>query len=168
MQPSCASEGRLLLLRWPDQNIKLMTRSGEKKNGAHFISCDDESGCASGVSCGRLCGGLYLGDDWPPFSSGLSNRLRARRSHNVQGFSLEETITYNRLLAQAQVVRGISSPEKSGPRAGGGRAEGGSRPTGAGKGQRGTGSKGGFECDPPPDPEQPGPTWNTPTRHWED
>src|SRR5271157_832154 len=36
-----------------------------KKWRARTISCDDGSDCASGVSCGRLCGGLYLGDDWP-------------------------------------------------------------------------------------------------------
>src|SRR5271157_3227267 len=38
------------------------------------------------------------------FSSGLSNRLRARRSHDVQRFSLEQTIIYNRLLARSQEV----------------------------------------------------------------
>ena len=39
--------------------------AAREKNGGRSISCDDGSDCASGVSCGRLCGGLYLGDDWP-------------------------------------------------------------------------------------------------------
>ena len=38
---------------------------GEQKRRVRIISCDDGSGFASGVSYGRLCGGLYLGDDWP-------------------------------------------------------------------------------------------------------
>src|SRR5271157_2398521 len=38
------------------------------------------------------------------FSSGLSNRLRARRSHDVHGFSGEETVNHNRLLARPQAL----------------------------------------------------------------
>jgi hypothetical protein len=38
------------------------------------------------------------------FSSGLSNCSLARRFHDVQGFFLGETITYNRLLARPQEV----------------------------------------------------------------
>ena len=50
---------------------------------ASLTSCDGGSDCASGVSCGRPCGGLYLGDDWPCVLLRLSNRLRARRSREV-------------------------------------------------------------------------------------
>src|SRR5271166_2574199 len=81
---------------------------GERKKWkARSISCDDGSGCASGVSCGRLCGGLYLGDDWPcvllrAFESFACTTL-PRRSW----IFMEGTITYNRLLARSQALSGL-------------------------------------------------------------
>lgn len=38
---------------------------GKVRSRAEITSCGDGSGCASGVSFGRPCGGLSLGDDWP-------------------------------------------------------------------------------------------------------
>ncbi len=71
------------------------------------MSCDDGSDCASGVSCGRLCDGLYLGDDWPcvllrAFESFACTTL-PRRSW----IFMEGTITYNRLLARSQALSGL-------------------------------------------------------------
>src|SRR5271157_5625881 len=81
---------------------------GERKKWrARSISCDDGSGCASGVSCGRLCGGLYLGDDWPcvllrAFESFACTTL-SRRSWIL----VKEAIIYNRLLARSQALSGL-------------------------------------------------------------
>src|SRR5690242_10016777 len=33
--------------------------------GAGLIACGAGFGCASGASCGRPCGDLFLGDGWP-------------------------------------------------------------------------------------------------------
>src|SRR5271166_4209059 len=99
---------------------------GERKKWrVRSISCDDGSGCASGVSCGRPCDGLYLGDDWPcvllrAFESFACTTL-PRRSWIL----LKETIIYNRLLARPQEPSWLQeqwkgtvaqSPEASPPR----------------------------------------------------
>ena len=88
---------------------------GERKKWrALVISCDDGSGCASGVSCGRLCGGLYLGDDWPcvllrAFESFACTTL-PRRSWILW----EETINHNRLLARPQELSWLERAVSSG------------------------------------------------------
>ena len=122
-------DNRSRAVRWWSSNWRHGGTSADcgerKKWRARSISCDDGSGCASGVSCGRLCGGLYLGDDWPcvllrAFESFACTTL-PRRSWIL----LKETIIYNRLLARPQEPSWLQeqwkgtvaqSPEASPPR----------------------------------------------------
>ena len=80
---------------------------GERKNGGRSISCDDGSDCASGVSCGRLCGGLYLGDDWPCVLLGALESFACTTLPRRSWIFIEETIIYNRLLARSQALSGL-------------------------------------------------------------
>src|SRR5271166_2128021 len=76
---------------------------GERKKWrARSISCDDGSGCASGVSCDRLCGGLYLGDDWPCVLLRAIESFACTTLPRRSWILLEETMNHNRLLDRPQ------------------------------------------------------------------
>src|SRR5271157_6602931 len=84
---------------------------GERKKWrARSISCDDGSGCASGVSCDRLCGGLYLGDDWPCVLLRAIESFACTTLPRRSWILLEETINHNRLLDRPQELSWLDEP----------------------------------------------------------
>ena len=80
-------------------------RTAARKQGkARSTSCDVGSGYASDVSCGRPCGGLYLGDDWPCVLLRAFESFACTTLPRYSWILREETIIYNRLLARSQEV----------------------------------------------------------------
>ncbi len=83
-----------------------------EKRRASSISCDVGSDCASGVSCGRLCGGLYLDDDWPCVLLRAFELIACTTLPRRSWFLLGETIIYNRLLARSQALSGLEGAKE--------------------------------------------------------
>jgi hypothetical protein len=72
-------------------------RRSRRASKASVISCGAGSCCASGASCGRPCGGPYLGVDWPYVLLRGFDKSRARRFHAIStGETKPYYITHSR------------------------------------------------------------------------